>query len=113
MEHIRYIKLHNSGAFVARIKVLCTSMDDGHTYDFEQGGYHDICAAAERTLDLKDDPAGAIKADDLVKLKAIVVLGKDKEASQTFMFDPNSSKTARYTISGTTLINSLKFEGCD
>jgi hypothetical protein len=46
-------------------------------------------------------------------LEAVVVLGKNKTSEETYIYDPSSSKMATYTISGTTLINSLKFEGCN
>ncbi len=42
-----------------------------------------------------------------VSLYAFVVWGKDNTASQLFMYDQNSSTTAKYTISGTTLDNEL------
>ena len=113
MERIRYIRLHNSGAFVARIRIQCISMETGHSFEVEQDGYHDICAAAERTFDLQNDAKGAIKPGDLVTLEAVVVLGKNKTSEETYIYDPSSSKMATYTISGTTLINSLKFEGCN
>lgn len=113
MERIRYFRLHNNGAFVARMRIICISMDDGHEYEIEQEGYHDICVGAERTFDLQNDAKGNIKPNDLVKLEVVVVLGKNNTAREMFMYDPSSSKMADYTISGTTLINTLTFNGCN
>ena len=63
MENIRYIKLKNKGGFVAKITVQYKGKHtDEHgnvSYDAEwkswhSDGYRDICAAAERTVDLTD-----------------------------------------------------------
>lgn len=43
----------------------------------------------------------------LVALYAFVVWGDDNEANQIFTYDSSSPLTANYTISGTTLDNSL------
>ena len=39
------------------------------------------------------------------------VLGKDKTAKESFVYAPDSIQNAKYSIKGTTLSNSLKFEG--
>lgn len=101
MSTIRYFKLKNTGAFVARMKVLWWHDDASGFYEPE--GYHDICAHAERTLDMVEHiPDGAE-----VQLKACVVAGKDKTADEKFTFKADASDTASYHISGTTLINKL------
>jgi hypothetical protein len=48
---------------------------------------------------------------NLVKLHANVTAGSDKVANEEFKFSKSSGKTAKYTISGTTLSNSLKYDG--
>ena len=69
MENIRYIKLKNKGGFVAKITVQYKGKHtDEHgnvSYDAEwkswhSDGYRDICAAAERTVDLTGPQAGFI-----------------------------------------------------
>lgn len=111
MKDIRHIKLHNSGAFVAHMIIEWAghnSSGEEITGKYEEKGYHDICASAERTIDLKNGtgiPNGAI-----VTLHAYVVAGSGKNAKESFTYDENSGKMAVYEISGTTLINKLKLK---
>lgn len=112
MDSIRYFKLHNSAAFVVRIGVEVTD-NDGKIYEVEKDGYDDICAGAERTFDLKNDPNRTIAPGYKVRLKAIVVGGSDKLAEESFIYDPNSSKTARYKITGSLFGKTLHFEDCN
>lgn len=111
MSNIRYYKLQNKGAFVARMKVIWNHTDGGNDSHgtYEPSGYHDICAAAERTIDLKsaEIPNGA-----KVQLKVDVVLGKDKTASEKYIYSEDAGDMASYKITGTTLINSLKLIDC-
>jgi hypothetical protein len=113
MADIRYFKLHNAGAFVARMQVKWTG-NDGQGNEshgtYEPSGYHDVCAAAERTIDLNDTniPDGAC-----VTLKVVVVLGKDNTADETYTYKRDCGDTAYYKISGTTLNNHLKQESCE
>ena len=79
----------------------------------EKDGYDDICAGAERTFDLKNDPNRTIAPGYKVRLKAIVVGGSDKLAEESFIYDPNSSKTARYKITGSLFGKTLHFEDCN
>lgn len=110
MDKIRHFKLHNSGAFVAHMIIEWTGYDaqgDEKRGRYEPKGYHDICAAAERTIDIKDTdiPNGAI-----VTLHADVVAEKGKTAGESFTYDENCGNIAEYDISGTTLINKLKLK---
>lgn len=126
MDMIRYFKLKNNGAFVARMQIIWTG-DDGKGNEshgvYEPGGYHDICAAAERTIDLCDQTK--IPDGSVVQLKVVVVAGKDKKAQktikendkekkvdETFLFSKDSGSTACYKIGGTTLFNELSLESC-
>ncbi len=103
MNKVRYFKLKNSGGFVARMQIAWNDNNGKHG-TYEPGGYHDICAAGERTLDLNDTD---IPENASVFLKVCVVLGKDKEASELYEYDKTCSETASYEISGTTLISKL------
>jgi hypothetical protein len=47
----------------------------------------------------------------IIILKAIVVAGKDNEAQQQFIYEKGNSATAAYTITGTTLNNTLGLIG--
>ncbi|WP_276417050.1 hypothetical protein [Lactococcus petauri] len=67
--------------------------------------YRDILKHAERTVDLKGIPG--LSAGEKVKLKAEVILGKDKTATEEFLYDP-AGLAVVYEISGTTLSNKLK-----
>ncbi len=116
MNSIRYFKLKNDGGFVARIKVLYKNMNneggnvsyDAEWIEWEMKGYDDICVCGERTVDLKD--VSEIKEGAVVKLKAVVVLGKDKIASEVFDFYKDASDMATYRISGTTLKPKLSLQ---
>ncbi len=103
---IRYFKLKNSGAFISRMKIEWTHMDGSHESrgTYEPNGYHDICAGAERTIDMNE---AGIPNNSTVKLKAVVVGGKDK-TSESYAYAATNSDTASYEISGTTLINKLE-----
>ena len=115
-EKIRYFKVHNAGAFVARIHVLC-SVRDGKVLkrvELKEPGYQDICASTERTVDLADlrytDSAGhehPLADGAPVQLKVVVVAGKDKTAEEEFAFSPRSGAMKTYKISGTTLNSTL------
>lgn len=106
MGNIRYFKLKNSGAFVVKMQVEWTASDgqgnESHGV-YKPDGYHDICAAAERTIDLKSTkiPDGAT-----VHLIADVAGGKNK-TSEDYIYDSKCGDMATYKIKGTTLINSL------
>lgn len=49
-----------------------------------------------------------VPAGSLVVLEAIVNAGKDKKASEQFLYQPGDLSSVSYEITGTTLINSLK-----
>ena len=112
MKKIRYFKLTNKGWFVAQMQVIWTGNDGKGNVShgtYEPSGYHDICIHAERTIDLADKstkiPDGA-----QVQLKVEVIAGKDKTATEKFIFSKDAGDTACYKISGTTLSNTLKLQ---
>lgn len=115
MDNIRYIKLKNTGGFVAQIEVQYkqkhTDSQGNISYDAEwknwhYDGYRDICAGAERTVDLLLD--ANIPEDSQVRLKAVVVWGSDCVSEEQYIYQQSNSQMAVYEISGTTLINKLK-----
>lgn len=108
IQHIKAITLKNSGAFVVHMQIEWydpESSDSSGVY--EPSGYHDICVGAERTINLADTD---IPDGSNVRLKADVVLGKDKEASEQFRYCKDATLIPHYTISGTTLFNNLKLD---
>lgn len=115
MDTIRYFRLKNTGAFVARMDVICTIESGENTAKVtcHKDGYRDVCAAAERSLDLAElrykDSNGkeqAIPDGSTVQLKVVVVAGKDKTSEQ-YRYSSKSEKMQSYKIKGTTLFNSL------
>lgn len=113
MQEIRFFKLKNDGAFVVRIEVIWTHVDEdgneGHG-TYRPKGYHDICQYAERTLDLNDTniPNGAT-----VNIKAEVVYGKDNPGEEKFIYKETAAATAKYRIKGTTLSNQMWLQSCN
>ena len=92
MDSIRAFSLHNGGGFICRIKVNGKELTNN--------------------ILLGQTKEGAIKDGDVnpgaeVRLEARVKAGKNNVASQTFKYDPNSALTAFYTITGTTLNNTM------
>lgn len=127
MDNIRYVKLKNKGAFVAQIhieyKIPKTDGQGNISYpaeftEWKSPNYADICAAAERTVDLASDlmvPAGDKGAGNaqlpdgtVVKLKVRVPGGYTREASEQYLFQKDSGKMASYEIGGTTLTSKLR-----
>ena len=95
------MSLHNGGGFVARImfeymKEDGTKATTGHGPDITLGR-----TEAKSPADF-NIPDGAI-----VWLRADVVAGKDNTANQGFVFRVGNPLTANYTITGTTLSNTL------
>ena len=101
MTTVGKVSLHNGGGFVARQmftylnengeKVASSSSGDvllGQTQEFDPGDY--------------GVPDGATFWSYI-----FVVWGTDNEARQGFIYGKNSPKTAAYTITGTTLSNTL------
>lgn len=107
MNTVRYLKLHNSGGFVARLYVDHRGVNEESWSLWEPSDYADICAGAERTVDLLDT---GIEDGAHVRLFAFVAGGVDKTAAEEYIFDVCASSTAVYKISGTTLINSLSLQ---
>ena len=90
MENIRYIKLKNKGGFVAKITVQYKGK---HTDEHGNVSY-------DAELTDSDIPDGS-----QVRLKAVIVAGRDHTASEQYIYNKESSKMAFYKVSGTTYIN--------
>jgi hypothetical protein len=96
------ISLKNGGGFVAKLHVIAAPAAGGNGTTYQDN--NDIPLGQERTVDLS---AMNVPEGSKVKLKAIVVWGNDNEAQQAFTYKKGCGKTARYSITGTTLSNEL------
>ena len=101
MDNVRWISLKNNGAFNVSIRI------NGGSKSFEESSFP---VGQERTIDLAN-AVGKIADGDVVWLEAVVKLGKDNKASERFIYRKDSNKEACYSIKGTTLHNSLSFDG--
>ena len=110
MQRIRYFKLKNDGWFVARIAVNYEHDDGGNASKgtYKPTGYHDICAAGERTLDLTQT---TIPSGSIVTLVGEVVWGTDQTATENFIFDMDAGATAVYRMKNSLFNPVLKHEG--
>jgi hypothetical protein len=101
MKEIGKFSLHNGGGFVARGEVA---------YLDDNGEKHLSGSAGDLTLGVTYDvDPGNLGAPDgsIVSLYVFVVWGTDNEARQSFIYKKGASATAKYTITGTTLSNTL------
>jgi hypothetical protein len=99
--------LHNGGGFVVKMEFKYTD-EDGHS-----GTSHTsdgITLGKTKTVDPGDL---GVPNGSLCTLVAIVVAGKDNEAQQSFMYEKGNPDTAAYTITGTTLSNTLGLIGIE
>lgn len=101
---IRAISLKNSGAFVVRIRIK-TWHDS-----YNQG--QDICVGQDKTFDLAET-YGGIKEGDEVWLEAVVTAGYNNIPKQHFIYSKTSSMRASFSIKGTTLNNSIAYNGLE
>ncbi len=99
---IRYFSLKNSGIFLARLDVKITDPTTGKTTTWNATGTYS--KGKTKTVDLSSKIS---KAGTKVKLVAFVKAGKDK-TSREFYYHPDSTQTASFEITGTTLNNKLK-----
>jgi len=101
MDQIGKVSLHNGGGFVVKIEFEYMA-SDGTRKTSKTGS--DITLGRTQTVDpgSLDVPNGAV-----IWLKANVVAGKDNTASQGFLYESGNGSTANYTITGTTLSNTM------
>jgi hypothetical protein len=101
MKEIGKFSLHNGGGFVARGQVAY--MDDEGEKKLT-GETSDILLGQDRDI----DPAAlGVPDGSIVSLYVHVVWGYNNEARQSFVYKKNSKVVAKYTITGTTLANTL------
>jgi hypothetical protein len=101
MKKIGRFSLHNGGGFVARGKVAWMN-DDGEQQLTSDAG--DITLGVTSDVD-----PGSLGVPDgsIVSLYVFVVWGTDNEARQSFLYEKGNTTVAKYTITGTTLSNTL------
>jgi hypothetical protein len=101
MREIGKFCLKNNGGFVCKLQFV---------YWDENGEKHHVDGGGNITLgfsDTQDPGAHGIPDGANVALYVFVVWGSDNEAPQMFTYRSGSASTANYSISGTTLSNSL------
>lgn len=101
LDTIKGFSLKNTGAFSVSLRVKGGSA----TYTSSQ-----FTSSKEEITDLSE-LTGKVKDGDEVWLEAVVALGKNNTATQHFIYKKNSSKLASYTIKGTTINNTLTYNG--
>lgn len=92
----RYVTLQNKGAFVVRMKLQITDPQTGSSFTWSAGSF---AVNKSKTVDLSTLTS---KVGAKIVLVADVVAGKTKK-SGVFYYHPDSTKTASYKVSGTTL----------
>ena len=104
-DKVGHVSLHNGGGFVVKMEFKYTTdgvnwKTSNQTDSFPLGKTKNV------------DPGDlGVPDGSIIKLKAIVVAGKDNEAQQQFLYDKGHSVTAEYTMTGTTLNNTLGLIG--
>ncbi|UVE67475.1 hypothetical protein L2Y90_25425 [Burkholderia pyrrocinia] len=101
MTQIGKFTLHNGGGFVARGEVAYLD-DNGEKH--LSGSAGDILLG--QTKDVDPDKLG-VPDGSIVSLYVFVVWGTDNEARQSFIYKKGLQVAANYTITGTTLSNTL------
>jgi hypothetical protein len=101
MTKIGKFTLHNGGGFVARGEV--SYLDDNGEKHLS-GNAGDILLG--QTKDINPGDLG-VPDGSIISLYVFVVWGTDNEARQSFIFEKGGRKVANYTITGTTLSNTL------
>jgi len=108
MADIGYYSLQNKGAFVAKLAF--------EYYNASKSKWIRTTFVGEITVGKtkKASPGDwGVPDGSQVRLFAFVVAGSDKTASEQFTYRKNTGSTANYSISGTTLINKLKYDGTE
>lgn len=106
IETIKNFCLHNKGGFVAKIQVgYFTEDQKRRIVDKKSAG---ITLGTSRTVDIG---SYGIRDGQTCFMRAYVVSGNDKDSEERFIYRSDSSATATYTVSGTTLGVHLRFDG--
>ena len=107
IENVDCIELKNQGGFVTRLKVYHKKSEFGKPD--EKGETKDITLGFHKSINLST--TDGINEGDLVTAYARVILGKNNHSDVWFKYKKGCNKTAKFTISGTTLDNELGFNG--
>ncbi|HII91769.1 MAG TPA: hypothetical protein HA262_06260 [Methanosarcina sp.] len=104
-DKVGYVSLHNGGGFVVKMEFKYTS--DGVNWKTSEQTDGITLGKTKKV-----DPGNlGVPNGSTIILKAIVVAGKDNEAKQQFIYEKGNPATAEYTITGTTLNNTLGLIG--
>jgi hypothetical protein len=101
MQTVGQFSLRNQGGFAVKLQFVYWDQSGNKIHVDGTGSY-----PIGQTKTAKPGDYG-VPNGVLVSLYAFVVWGSDNEANQVFMYNSDSQVTANYTISGTTLNNSL------
>jgi len=108
MDTIGKIKLKNEGGFVAKLQ--CRYSTDGGNSWQHADGTGGITSPFEGTLDPSDH---GVPDGSRISAYVFVVWGNDVQGREIFAYEKGNSRTAKYTIKGTTLDSSLSFNGIE
>ena len=102
---VRRVRLNNRGWFVVRLQFVYV---DSGGRQIRTRGTGDIRMGETVTVDPGDYgvPEGAT-----FRVHASVVAGRDKTSVESFVYSATGNYSADYVTTGTTLINSLVFDG--
>jgi hypothetical protein len=101
LKKISKFTLKNDGGYVARGQVSYMDEDGNKVLSSSTG---DILLG--QTKEINPGELGVPRGSQ-ISLYVFVVWGKDHEAPQTYIYDPDSPRVAKYVSAGTTLGNSL------
>lgn len=104
METIGKILLNQNGWFVAKLQAVYKNNDEWVHVDGSGG----IPILQKVVIDPGDH---GVPNGSEVSPYVFVVWGNDNRAKEVFKYEKGNSRTAEYTITGTTLDNSLAFQG--
>lgn len=104
METVGKVTLHQEGWFAAKLQFVYKKGNEWVHVD----GSGSLAIKQSVTMD-----PGACGVPDGAEFSVyvFVVWGSDNQGHEVFTYQSGNTRTAEYTISGTTLSNSLAFEG--
>lgn len=107
-DYIRYVKCTNKGAYVAKLRIRyqkpgSTAWDSKTSDTFSVGNLKKYDLVSELKLPLNTN----------IQVELVVVGGNNNKSSKVFKVHPDSNLMACFISTGTTLSNSLKFNGLE
>lgn len=106
LQEIGFLELKNQGGFVVRLECYYTTSDYAAEWK-TTGNTGDITLGRSKSLKLEE--LEKLRDGDIVTVYAKVILGKDNHGKVNFIYRKGNPRTAKFTISGTTLDNELGF----